>query len=199
MTATDLKGIATTVVHRAREKGYVLPRDIRQELAQAGASDSMWKDVLALARPSLSYRKGRYYYIPSVTDRVQQARDQQELIQQAIGQLISEYKNATARVERRGHSRMDFVHLVKAQDETCRPITLLTRDLSASGVRLIGTRSLLGQKVRIQIPSPEGTDVWCFTVRILWTCAVGEDFFENGGLFVGAQPGPLEEISEDKE
>ena len=64
MTSTDLQGIANTVVRRAQRQGFVLPREVRQELAQAGAPDTMWKDVLALARSSLSYRKGRYYYVP---------------------------------------------------------------------------------------------------------------------------------------
>ena len=46
-----------------------------------------------------------------------------------------------------------------------------------------GTRRLLGQKVRVHIPAPEGGHVE-FVVRILWTCPVGEDLVENGGAFV---------------
>ncbi|HXG08995.1 MAG TPA: PilZ domain-containing protein [Gemmataceae bacterium] len=193
MTATDLKGIANSVVSRAKRQGYVLPREIRQELSQAGAPDSMWKDVLALARPSLSYRKGRYYYVPAVTERVRQEQDQQQLVRQAVEQLIDQYKSTSSQLERRGQNRIAFVQVIKAQTEDQRPITLLSRDLSVSGIRLIGTRSLLGQRVRIQISSPDGSNPWCFTVRILWTCAVGEDLFENGGLFVEAAPGSLEQ------
>jgi hypothetical protein len=193
MTATDLKGIANSVVSRAKRQGYVLPREIRQELSQAGAPDSMWKDVLALARPSLSYRKGRYYYVPAVTERVRQEQDQQQLVRQAVEQFIGQYKSTSSQLERRGQNRIAFVQVIKAQTEDQRPITLLSRDLSVSGIRLIGTRSLLGQRVRIQISSPDGSNPWCFTVRILWTCAVGEDLFENGGLFVEAAPGSLEQ------
>src|SRR5262249_10958275 len=158
--------IANSVVRRAQRQGYVLPRDIRQELTQAGAPDKMWKDVVALARSSLSYRKGRYYYVPSVTDRARQEQDQRRLIEQVIEQPINQYKSAGNRVERRGQNRIDFVQVIKAQTEDQRTITLLSRDLSSAGIRLIGTRSLLGQKVRVQIPSPDGSDPWCFTVRV---------------------------------
>jgi hypothetical protein len=179
------------VVRRAQRQGLVLPREIREELTQAGAPGSMWKDVLALARSSLSYRKGRYYYVPAVTERVRQERDHQKVIQQAVEEVVSQYRTATSQVERREQSRMDFVQLVQAQTEDGREFTLLSRDLSASGIRLIGTRSLLGQKVRIRIPRAHG-DPWCFLVRILWTCAVG-DLFENGGMFIEATASPPSE------
>jgi hypothetical protein len=188
MTSTDLQEIADTVVRRAQRQGFILPREIREELAQAGAPHNMWKDVLALARPSLSYRKGRYYYVPAITDRVRQEQDHQKLIRQAVEELISHYQTATGRIERREQNRFDFVQLVKAQAEDGRQFTLLSRDLSASGIRLIGTRSLLGQKIRIRIPRTDGSGPWCFLVRILWTCAVGDDLFENGGLFIEAHP-----------
>ena len=61
---------------------------------------------------------------------------------------------------------------------------VLTRDLSASGIRLIGTRRLLGQKVTVRLG---GFD---FQVRILWTCPVGDDLVENGGTFLGVTPAP---------
>jgi hypothetical protein len=186
MTSTDLQEVADTVVRRAQHQGFILPKEIRQELAQAGAPDSMWKDVLALARSSLSYRKGKYYYIPAVTERVRQEQDHQRLIQEAVEQLILHHQSAP-RIERREVNRVDFVQVVKAQGEDGRELTLLSRDLSVSGIRLIGTRGLLGQKIRIRIPRPDGPDPWCFLVRILWTCALGEDMYENGGLFLEAE------------
>lgn len=193
MPSTDLYGIADTVVRRARRQGFVLPREIRQELAEAGASDAMWKDVIALARPSLSYRKGRYYYVPAVSDRLRHQQDHQRVIQQAVRQLISQHKSAIRRVERREQNRVDFVHLVTAMAEDGREFTLLSRDLSTSGIRLIGTRSLLGQKIRIQVPRPDGSGPWYFLVRILWTCAISDDLFENGCTFVEASPTSPEE------
>jgi hypothetical protein len=186
MTTTDLQEIADTVVRRARRQGYILPREIRQELAEAGACGVTWKDVVTLARSSLSYRKGRYYYQPAVTERVQQEQDQQRRIRAAVEDLIAQYQSHRSRLERRGQRRLDFVQLVEAAGEDGRRFTLLSRDLSAAGIRLIGTRSLLGQKIHIRIPRPGAAAPCGFLVRILWTCAVG-DFYENGGLFVEAE------------
>jgi len=71
---------------------------------------------------------------------------------------------------------------VRVTTEDGKSYTLLTRDLSTSGLRLIGTRRLLGQKIRIQLLT--GKQPVVFTVRILWTCLIGEDLFENGGTFL---------------
>jgi len=54
-------------------------------------------------------------------------------------------------------------------------------------MRLIGTRSLLGQKVEVRLPTSTKGESWCFVLRILWTCAVGDELFENGGVFVEAR------------
>jgi hypothetical protein len=62
-------------------------------------------------------------------------------------------------------------------------LTLLSRDLSTTGIRLVGTKRLLGQKVRVLIPNGEGAPL-DFLVRILWTCPVGDDLVENGGTFI---------------
>jgi hypothetical protein len=68
-----------------------------------------------------------------------------------------------------------------------RVFTFLSRAPSPSGVRLIGTRGLLGQKVRVLFPdgAPGGR-----VVRILWTCPVGADLVENGGAFLADAPWP---------
>jgi len=65
--------------------------------------------------------------------------------------------------------------------EDGREFPLLTRDLSSTGLRLIGTRRLLGQKIHVFVPAGEGEGTWDFLVRILWTCPIGEDLVENGG------------------
>jgi hypothetical protein len=67
---------------------------------------------------------------------------------------------------------------VVTEDE--REFTFLSLGPSSSGIRLIGLCGLLGQKVRVRIPNPDGAP-WCFVVRILWTCRVGDDLIENGG------------------
>ena len=93
------------------------------------------------------------------------------------------HRSGANRPDRREQGRTDFVQAVKVISEDNREFTLLTRDLSLTGLRLIGTRHLLGQKVHVLIPAPEGGHL-DFVVRILWTCPVGTDLIENGGTFV---------------
>jgi hypothetical protein len=71
---------------------------------------------------------------------------------------------------------------VRTEDQ--REYTLMSRDLSSTGIRLIGTRRFLGQKIHVSIPAADGATTWDFVVRILWTCAVGDDLVENGGTFL---------------
>jgi hypothetical protein len=68
-----------------------------------------------------------------------------------------------------------------------RVFTFLSRAPSPSCIRLIGTRGLLGQKVRVLFPSgaPRGR-----VMRILWTCPAGDDLVENGGVFLADAPWP---------
>jgi hypothetical protein len=184
MISTNLAGVAELVIRRAQRQGFIVPREIRSVLSEAGISESLWKDVLAVARPSLAYRKGRYYYTSPVSDRVRQEQSQQRGIQKTIRQIIRQVKNAAAQVERREQERVDFIQQVKVKTEDQREYTMLTRDLSPTGIRLIGTRRFLGQKIHVSIPGTDGACSWDFVVRVLWTCAVGEDLVENGGTFV---------------
>jgi hypothetical protein len=182
MTGNNLQGVADQVVRRAQRQGYIVAREVREELAQANLPESLWKDVLALARPSLNYRRGRYYYCPPVSDRVRAELSQQQDVKTAVEQIVHQYQNAAGRVERREEGRVDFVQPVKVVTEDNRTSTFFTRDLSATGIRLVGTRRLLGQKVKVQITAGDAT--YDFTVRILWTCPVGDDLVENGGTFL---------------
>ena len=183
MITTNLQGVAELVIREARRQGYILPRQIRTVLSGAGVCESLWKNVLAVARPALTYRKGRYYYTTPISDRVRQEQSRQLGIQNAIRAIIHHHRTATP-VERRDEDRFDFVQPVKVRTEDGHERTLLSRDLSATGIRLIGTRRLLGQKVHICIPSADGSTSWNFIARILWTCAVGEELVENGGTFL---------------
>jgi hypothetical protein len=184
MISASLHTVAELVIRRAQRQGYVNPREVCEVLADNGLSESLWKDVVALGRHSLSYRRGRYYYQAPVSDRVAREQFLQRAIQKAIRQLIRHHRAAHSQVERRGHHRIDFVQPVRVIAEDGQEFTLFTRDLSATGIRLIGTRRLLGQKVRVLIPNPGQGEPWEFTVRVLWTCAVGGDLVENGGAFV---------------
>jgi hypothetical protein len=189
MSADSLQGVAERVVRRAQRQGFVLPREVREELSQAGADDGLWKDVVALARPALHFRQGRYYYASPVSERVRQEQAQQADVQRAVRSIVRAHRAAErARVERRNQDRIDFIQSVKVRTEDGRELTLLSRDLSPTGIRLIGTTRLLGQKVRVQLLSSAG--LWEVLVRVLWTCVVGDDLFENGGTFVAVTAEP---------
>jgi hypothetical protein len=196
MTASSLQGVADQVVRRAQARGSVVAREVREELSRAGLAEKFWKDVLALARPSLTYRRGRYHYTAPVSDRVRAEQSHQQDIRAAVERLVQQHQESeAARIERREQGRVDFILPVKVVTEDNRSLTFLSRDVSATGIRLIGTRRLLGQKVRVFIPRPGGADApapgaaeWSFLVRILWTCAVGDDLFENGGAFIEVAP-----------
>jgi hypothetical protein len=189
MISTNLQGVAELVTRRARRQGFVVPNEVREELTLAGVPETMWKDVIALARPTLSFRKGRYYYSPPVSDRVRREQTQQRDVVKVIRQLIRHHRQEAKEFERRGEDRYDFVQTVKVVTEDHRELTLISRDLSSTGIRLVGTHRLLGQKVRVQIPRPGSDEPWSFIVRILWTCAVGEDLVENGGSFLEVRSG----------
>jgi hypothetical protein len=185
MNPNELQGVAHTVVRRAQRQGYVIPKDVRAELAHAGLPDTHWKDVLALARESLHYRQGRYYYLEPVSARLQQEQSQQQMVAAAVRQVMRHHQAASAAKERREHDRIDYIQPVKVVTDDGRQLNLLSRDLSTTGIRLIAARSLLGQKVRVFLPNGGGKPGGLgFVVRVLWTCAVGDDLFENGGTFL---------------
>jgi len=185
MSLTDLQGIAEHVINRARVQGFVVPREIRAALAEAGWPETQWKDVLALAQAFLHYRHGRYYYISVANARPRNDQIQQRDIQQAVRQIIHEYRVKTTDVERRQHGRVPFVQPTKILTPDHREIQLLSRDISPTGIRLIGTRNLQGQKVRVLVPRQDGGGGhWCFLVQILWSSQIGENLVEHGGVFL---------------
>src|SRR5262249_49922415 len=67
MSVTDLQAVAQAVTRRAQRQGFVLAREVREELEKAGLPTDQWRDVLALARSSLRFRQGRYHYVPAVS------------------------------------------------------------------------------------------------------------------------------------
>src|SRR4051794_2539790 len=107
MISTNLQAVADQVVRRAQRQGHVTAQEVREELTQAGHPESLWKDVLALARPSLSYRSGRYHYAPPVSARVLDEQSQQRDIHRAVRELVRQHQSAAAGVERRSQDRVD--------------------------------------------------------------------------------------------
>src|SRR5439155_975343 len=84
-----------------------------------------------------------------------------------IRKLIKEYRASATQHERRVEDRIDFVQPVKVEAEDGREFTLLSRDLSPTGIRLVGTKRLLGHKVRVHLPQTEGANELVFLVREL--------------------------------
>jgi hypothetical protein len=183
MSDSGLQSVADAVVRRAQRQGFVLPRDVRSELKLASLPEEQWKDVLALAKGSLHFRQGRYYFLSGASSpRLQQEQEQQRLIEKAIRGLIRRHRQNRKDQDRRGQVRVDFIQPVQVRTEDGKEFTLLSRDLSTTGIRLLGTRRLLGQKLQLKITG-EDPGPWLMT-RILWTCAIGDDLFENGGHFL---------------
>jgi hypothetical protein len=181
---STIQDVANTVVRRAQRQGYVVPRDIRAELALAGLPEDKWKEVVALSRESLNYRQGRYYHISSVSPRLQHEENQRQLIQRAVRRFIKAVRDSAAKPERRQEDRVVFIHPVKVEMEDGRQYTLLSRDMSPTGIRLIGTKRLLGHKVRVFLPLGEKAEPLVLLARVLWTCSVGDDLVENGATFL---------------
>src|SRR5262249_1521776 len=148
----DLKTVASTVVRRAQRQGYVVPREVRAELALAGLPEAGWKDVLSLAREALHYRQGRYYFLDPVSPVLREQQSQQQRVAHAARGLTRRPRAAPAQPERPEAERIDFVQPVTAQAEDGRLFRLLSRDLSPTGIRLLAPRSLLGQKLRLTLP-----------------------------------------------
>lgn len=185
MSLVDLQGIADEVVQRARGQGFVVRREIREALSQAGLPETHWKDVLALAQAFLHHRHGRYYYVSVPHARPRNGHQQQREVHQAVRQIIHDYKVGTTEVERRQHGRVPLIQPTKILTPDHREIQVLSRDISPTGIRLIGTRSLQGQKVRVLIPRQDnGQGNWCFLVQILWSSQIGDNLVEHGGVFL---------------
>ncbi len=184
MTALSREQVAEAVLRRALRQGFIVARDVRAELRLAGLPESEWKAVIALARPALLVRQGRYYHKDAYSPRLEQERAQQQAIRKAIQALLKEHRARHRDDERRGQMRIDYIQPVKIQTEDGKEQSLLSRDISVTGIRLLGTQRLLGQKVIVLLPQNSGQPPCRLQTRILWTCAVGDALFENGGTFM---------------
>ncbi len=183
-----LQEVADAIVRLAQRQGFVVVRDIRTELKLASLPEDEWKAVAALAKASLNYRQGRYYHLSAVSPRLQKEHEQQRVIHKAIRQILKNHRAAAKKDDRRGQNRVDFIQPVKVHTEDGKEFALLSRDLSPTGIRLLGTKQLLGQKLRIDLPVGDDAPPCRIMLRVLWTCAVGDDLFENGGSFMEMAP-----------
>ena len=183
MMTANLQGVVDAVLARAQQQGSVTPEDVQDELIQAGVPEELWEEVLTQCRRSLRKRQDRYHFVNQ--NRQESARERQRLaVRRAVRGIIRRHR-AEQQVERRSQDRVDFIQSVRVIAEDQRERHLLSRDLSTTGIRLIATRSLLGQKIRVIIG--EGEEAYPLLVPVLWTCAVGDDLFENGCMFLDAE------------
>jgi hypothetical protein len=183
MLKTNMQRIVAAVCRRARQQGFIRPEEVRDVLASAGLPEAQWLQVVSLAGDMLSKQDGCFYYSPAAAAS-QRERRRQRRLNRALRQLIRGYKSST-QSERRRQGRFDFVHPVQVQTEDGRTFTLLSCDLSTSGIRLVGPCSLLGKKIRVTLPKVDGAPHRCFCVQIVWSSLVGEGLYENGGAFLG--------------
>ncbi len=182
MTA-NLQEIVEAVIDRAQRQGSVTPEDVQDELTKAGVPEDVWEEVLTLCRRSLRKRQDRYHYVSAA--RRESAREKQrQAVRRAVRGIIRRHR-AAEQVERRGQDRVDFIQPVRVLTEDGRERHVLSRDLSTTGIRLIATRSLLGQKIRLFLG--EGQEACALMVRVLWTCSVGDELYENGCMFLEAE------------
>jgi PilZ domain len=184
MVRIELRSVVDTVLRRAQRQGFVVPRDIREELTQAGMPDLAWKDVLSAARESLHYRQGRYYFIEAISPRLSEQQRQQQIVFHTVREIIRR-QQTKGDSERRQQDRIDFIHSITVKTPDNAEYRFLTRDLSPTGIRLLGNRSLLGQRVQVRLAPENGGNACTFVVRILWSCTVGDGLIENGGSFIG--------------
>src|SRR5262245_44321633 len=120
MTATDVQGVVQLVTRRAQRQGYVVSREVREELTQAGLDGTRWKEVVTLAGAALRYQRGRYYYSTPVTPRVQAEQSHQRAVEFAVRDLLRlpSPGGTSAASGRRTEERTDYVQ----------PVTVLTED-----------------------------------------------------------------------
>jgi hypothetical protein len=136
-----------------------------------------------IGAPTLMQRTG-YYSTAPISDLFRREQLQREALSQAVQRLIGQYQTFPEGGEPNGRVCVDFVQPVTIQTEDGRILSHVTRELSNTGVRLLGAYPLLGKVVRIHIAQPESGEQFDFIVRILWTFAVANALFENGGQFL---------------
>jgi PilZ domain-containing protein len=180
----DLQPIVDAVTRRAEEQGQLSARQVREELAKANADPRLWKEVLRRAGPTLERRGNHYHFVPRPSPVRERQAELQERIHNVVHDLVDQYRRAAALHDRREADRIAFQQPVSVRLANDEVHQVVTKDISASGMRLLGSRDLLAQKIRVTVPRPEGAPCE-FLMRIVWTCRVGDDLYENGGVFLG--------------
>jgi len=183
-----LREAARTLVERARREGALLPEEVTAELHRAGLAADLCRDVIRAAGGSLVLRSGRYHYVPAGRNRLRlrlrHDQREQQAVQRVVRRLIRHFqREEKVRQERRACQRVSFSQAVTVVTQDQQVLHLVTREISLSGVRLLSTSNLQGQQLRLWLPAA-GSPARCFRVCMLWSAIVGDDLYENGGLFL---------------
>ncbi|NBO93270.1 MAG: PilZ domain-containing protein [Planctomycetia bacterium] len=99
-------------------------------------------------------------------------------IHQAVDLITQPYREKIRKLERRESGRVEFFEAVSVVAEYGSSFQMITRDISATGIRLLSTRQILCQVIGVTIQS------YHFSVRIIWSYPVTDDMFEYGGKFL---------------
>jgi hypothetical protein len=182
---TELQEVVDSVVRRARKQGYVVPTEVREELARFGVSEDCWKEVIRRTDGGLHFRRGRYYFVSPLSRSATRIDERRREVRRIAMQLIRDYRAARVHQERRQQRRIPLILPVRVITERNRKIPCVTQDMSPTGVRLVGSTRLQGQRVHVLIPQREhGKGQHCFIARIVWSIEVGDGLVENGGLLL---------------
>ena len=150
------------------------------------------------------------YYMSTKRDgcrrsRAASASDSEERrrlrLKRAIHQLVRACRSSTKH-ERRRQGRIDVVLPVGVRTEDGRAVTLLSTNISRTGIDLISPTSMLGQKLRVTFSQDRGKEI-SFLVRIVWASAATEGLWQNGAAFLavaasGGADCPLARRSADR-
>jgi hypothetical protein len=131
-------------------------------------------------------RNLRFYYRGPDSKREPTKQERPFDVRAAVFSLIGQQQlEPSPMEERREQERVEFVQPVRVITDDHLDFTMLSRDLSTTGIRLIGAQRLLGRKVHVVIFRSGGAAI-DFLVRILWTCPISDELVENGGVFLSA-------------
>ncbi|MGF1580887.1 MAG: PilZ domain-containing protein [Gemmataceae bacterium] len=150
-----------------------------------GATSNRHREIIPLSQPPDSPQPAEASPQTVSVSPPREAPENSSELREAIRRLIATQKQREFRVDGRDEERILLSQSVKIRLEDQQEISVLSQDLSPSGIGLVSTRSLLGRKLRLILPT-ETPDCPTITiiVRILWSYAVTEDLYKNGGLFL---------------
>jgi hypothetical protein len=174
MNPAEVQRVTEAVLRRAQRQGSIVEGEIREEIAQAGLPEADWRAVLSLLGLALVPEAGWYRYPAPAAEAGRPD------LAQADRELLGQYERVAGRqgVAEPGGGLGPYPVRVRTETGQQLPALLMLAP-SLSSVRLIAVTSLLGYKVRILIPRPQGGDVVSWDVRVLCAMRLADGLFET--------------------